>query len=66
MGQDVPIAKKGYLELVHALTDKMQKVQRESNVSARQLSVRRAQIEQLELKVRLLTYDSVAESDVKK
>lgn len=62
VSHDVPVSKKGYLDLVGALAEKVQKAQRESDATARQLSEKEGKFRGLELKVGLLTDDSVAVS----
>lgn len=50
VSHDVPVLKKRYLELVCAFADKVQKVQRVSDVTTRQLAVVEAKIGELEFR----------------
>lgn len=65
MGHKVPASKKGYLELVRAFADKVEKEYRESDAITGQLSEQKEKIGVLELKVHLLTDNSVAVSDLR-
>lgn len=65
-GQDVSILKIGYLDLVRALADEVQKAQRESDATTRHLYEKEGWIWELKLKGRYLADDSVPVLDLKK
>lgn len=66
VGHDAPILKEEYLDLVCAVTDKVQTAQRESDATNRKSYEKDGNIEELELKVRILSDDSVAVVYLKK
>lgn len=66
VGHDVPVLENVLFDVVRALEDEIQKVQSESDATTRQISQKDGNIRQLDLKVRLLTDDSVPVVDLKK
>lgn len=59
VGHEIPVSKKGYLELIRTLSNKVRNEQRESKATTRQLAVEEVKIRELEMKGRLMTDDSV-------
>lgn len=59
VGYDVQISKRRCLGLFSALVYKFQEAQRQSEMMSRELAVEEKNIRELELKVRLLTHESV-------
>lgn len=66
VSHDVPISKKRYLELVRALSNEVQNMQRESDATTPHFSEEEVKIGELALKVCLLSDDSVAVSNLKR
>lgn len=66
VGHDVRILKKKYLDLVRVLTERVQKAQRESATTTRQLFERDGEICELEVNVRLCADDAVTVADLQK
>lgn len=66
VGHDVLISRKLYLDLVRVVTDNVQKAKLESGATSQQFFEKKGKIVELELKVRLLTSDSVAVLGLKK
>lgn len=60
---EVPVAKSGYVELLHVLTNKVQSPCRESETVTHKLALHEALVDELELKIQLLADEAVEAAD---